>query len=338
MPINLLQRQQRTYEVGRIRLGMKAPVAGKPGKTRPAKLAVLRFTSRDEHAIRAVAELYGGTARKWEDAPTDDQWEVITEAREIGIIVPPGPFSVSQWMEMWSGGGCVRRCDGDTEHLRRQPCLCPSDPDEMRAAVEAGEACRPTTRLSVVLPDVPGLGVWRLESHGWNAAHELGTTAEFLSRLMEAKTYVPAVMRLEKRRTVSRGKTKEYVVPVITLRETVRAMLEGPPSGRIELPPPPPRALALEAAKPDAPATAEAAPPGPEGPIPAGIPSTAQEMAALAVVCTDRRRLDELGRDARRQEWMDDYVLSRYAPNPDEAIELVEVFRNRAAELEVDRG
>lgn len=206
----------------------------------------------------------------------------------------------------------------------------------MRALAADGKACKPTTRLSVVLPDVPGLGVWRLESHGWNAAHELGTTAEFLARLMEARTYVPAIMRLERRRQVSGGRTREFVVPVLTLRETVRSMIEGPTSGRIELPPPPPRALALEAAK--KPAAAEPVEEGPEGPLPAGDPGTPQEMAAAVAVCGDRARVDVLGRAARKAGWMDDFVLSRYAPNPDEAIELVEVFRSRAAELEADRG
>lgn len=334
MPIKILQEQRRTYEVGRIRIGVQVPVANKPGKTRPAKLGVFRFTSRDEVAIRAVSDLYGGTAQQWPDAPTDDQWEVITEARELGIVVPPGPQSVSQWMEMWSGGGCVRRCDGETETLRRAACLCPSDPLERGDLAQRGEACKPTTRVSVVLPDVPGLGVWRLESHGWNAAHELGGTAETLAAVRDAAAWVPAILRLEKRKTVSRGKTKEFVVPVLTLRYTLRTMLEGPRTGEIALPAPPPRALAIEAAKQgDQPG--EAAPSSREAPD--GPPATPQEMAAAVEACTDRRALDDLGRAARRGDWMDDYVASRFSPDPDELIELVEVFRARAAELENDR-
>jgi len=329
MPINMLAEQRRAYEVGRIRLGVQVPIANKPGRTRPAKLSMLRFTSRDVVAIRRIAELYGGEPRQWKDAPTDDQWEVLTEAREIGVLVPPGPTSVSQWMEMWAGGGCVRRCDGDEEKLRGVPCLCPSDQSDRAELAQRGEACKPTTRVNLMLPDVPTLGVWRLESHGWNAAHELGGTAELMAALMEARVVVPAVLRLEERKTISGGKTKEFVVPVLALQHTPRAMIEGTVgSGRIELPAPPPRALAIEAAQ----ATA------PTGPVPAGPPATAQEMAAAAETCPDPRALDDLGREARRLEWMDEFVRSRFAPDEDELIELIEVFRGRRDELGEPRG
>lgn len=326
MPIKLLQDQRRTYEVGRIRIGVQVPIEGRPGRTRPAKLGVFRFTSRDEHAIRAVADLYGGEVRQWADAPTDDQWEVITTAREIGVTVPPGAQSVSQWMEMWSGGGCTRRCDGETEQTRNVPCLCPADRSERAELAARGQACKPTTRVSLVLPDVPGLGVWRIESHGWNAAHELGMTAEFLAAVRAAgSTWVPAVLRLEKRKSVSGGKTKEFAVPVLTLRSTVRQMLESPQSGGIELPSPPPRALAIEAAAPVAAGGADGLPPWP--------PTCAQDVAAHVEACTDPRRLDEIARGARKAGWMDEFVDSRFAPVEGEAIELVEVFRGRQDEL-----
>ena len=73
MPINVLQQQRRAYEVGRIRIGVQIPIEGKPGRTRPSKLGVFRFTSRDEYAIRAVGALYNGKIKRWEGAPTDDQ-------------------------------------------------------------------------------------------------------------------------------------------------------------------------------------------------------------------------------------------------------------------------
>ena len=323
MPINILAQQRRSYEVGRVRIGMQVPIANKPGKTRPVKLAVFRFTSRDEHAIRAVAELYGGEPRQWAEAPTDDQWEVVTTEREIGVIVPPGPQSVSQWMEMWSGGGCVRRCDGDREQMSGRPCMCPEDPADRAELAGQGKACKPTTRISLVLPDVPGLGVWRLESKGWNAAHELGGTAEFLAAVREAGVWVPAVLRLEKRKKVARGKTFEFAVPVLTLRRTVRQMLEAPASAGIELPAPPSRALAIEARMPD-----------PAGGQVTWPPTTAGEMARLVEQCKDQADLrGRLASLANRQGWMDEHVETKYSPD-DSWIELREVFRSRDAELD----
>ena len=317
----LLDLQRRAVEVGRIRIGAKVPTSN--GKTRPAKLGVLRFTSRDEVAIRAVAELYGGEPRHWQDAPTDDQWEVITTSKEIPVAVPPGPQALSQWYELWSGGGCQRRCDGVTEQINDKPCMC--GPDQSR------RACKPTTRVSIILPDIPGLGVWRLQSGGWNAAHELGATAELLAAVRASGVIVPAVLRLEQRQSVADGKTMQYAVPVLALRHTMRE-LTGMQSGQVELPPAPAHLRAIEATAPRE-SGASAAPDAPQVPA---VPTTARDMAAAAEACESKAALVELGREAQRREWMDTYVPSKYAPADDEDIELVEVFRGRQAELEDD--
>lgn len=330
MPINTLGRQRRVYEVGRIRTGVTAPTSG--GRSRPQKLGVFRFTSRDQDAIRAVAEQYGGIPRAWDGAPVDDQWEVVTEAREIGVVVPPGPQAVSQWLEMWSGGGCVRRCDGDRERLRDVPCLCAGAP-------EGADQCKPTTRVGLVLPDVPGLGVWRLESHGWHAAHELGGTAELLARVREAGQWVPAVLRLEQREQVVAGQTRRFAVPVLSPRATVRELVEGPRTG-VALPPAPSRPAAITAA-PESPATA------PESPAPAGQaaapaapaagsslrwpPSCPQDVVAHVLAAPSRTALANLARRVRSAGWWDEFVDSRYAP---ELISLGDVFGYRDAELQ----
>jgi hypothetical protein len=309
------------------------PNERRPGKTRPEKLSVFRFTSRDEVALAEVARLYGGVPRRWEGAPVDDQWEVITEAKEIGVIVPPGPQSVSQWMELWSGGGCQRRCDGEVEQLRNVPCLCKDAPD--------ADICKATTRVSLVLPDVPGLGVWRLESHGWNAAHELGGTAELLATVRTAGDYVPALLRLEQREKVVNGKTHRFAVPVLTWQTTVRAMLEGPRTGGLVLPPPPPRAVAAIAA---APASADRSPrtsprtaPPATGQQAAGEPTelpwppkAPQDLVPHIMASTDLQGLGHLARSATQARWMDEYVDTRFV---EESITLGDAFGYREAEL-----
>lgn len=199
MPIVVLQKQAR--ELGRIRIGQV--VRDSKGKTRPEKLDRFRFTSTSEGLLQAVATLYGGTVRPWTpQGGGAEAFEVIADATDIPILVPPR--AVSQYFEQWSGGGCVRRCDGETELLSGGPCLCSVDP--------ADRECKPTTRLRVVLRDVEGLGVWRLESHGYWAAVELPEVAEFLSR---AGGYVPGYLCLEERVVKREGKTRRFMVPYI---------------------------------------------------------------------------------------------------------------------------
>lgn len=207
----ILNLQQRQRELGRIRLGQKVGAKG-----RPEKLDRFRFTSPSRSLIESVAAKYGGEVRPWNGAGTE-QWEVITEARRLPILVPPQP--VNQWMELWSGGGCQRRCDGEREVLSDQPCLCDPDPEKRE--------CKPTTRLNVVLRDVHGVGVWRLESHGYYAATELPQTAAFLASATVAGTYLPAHLGLEERVVKRQGKTSRFIVPLIEVDVTPAQLMAG---------------------------------------------------------------------------------------------------------------
>lgn len=221
MPILTLQRQLR--ELGRIRTGNQ--VAGGNGKRRPAKLETFRLTSESRELVEAAAAAYGGTVTPWRNGD-HDEYEVITTAPVLDIVVPPGQ-PVSQWYELWSGGGCQRRCDGVTEVLAMAPCRCPADVDERRELAQKGEACKPTTRLNVMLPALPDLGVWRLESHGFYAAVELAGAAEILAMASATGRLIPARLRLEQREKKVPGKpTNRYAVPIIEFVETRMADLQ----------------------------------------------------------------------------------------------------------------
>jgi hypothetical protein len=209
MPILTIQVQAR--ELGRIRIGQV--VATSTGKTRPSKLDSFRFTSHSRELLGEVSALYGGTVDEWQPQGGGAKaWELVTPVKRVPILVPPQP--VSQWFELWSGGGCQRRCDGVTEQLSDQACMCSQEPED--------RDCKPTTRLNVMLRDVPGLGVWRLESHGYYAAAELPAVAEFLA---QANGYVPAALVLEERTSKRNGETRRYMVPAIEVEKVTPAQL-----------------------------------------------------------------------------------------------------------------
>lgn len=198
--------QRRIREVGRIRLGVQVE---KDGKTFPRKLNRFRFTSADRTVIEACAALYGGTVEAWRNGDRDE-WEVISNAKEIRILIPPGEMAFSQWYEQWAKGFCTHRCDGEWNTVADEACVCDLDDRE----------CSATTRLSVIQPDIPGLGVWRVESHGYYAAVELGAAVELIGQLV-GPAMIPARLRLDQRelRRLERGKAvvRKIVVPVIDL-------------------------------------------------------------------------------------------------------------------------
>ena len=208
----ILDLQRRLREAGRIRIGDTVASSGKRG--RPVKLETFRFTSADRRSIDAVARLYGGIIQRWAGAPVGDQFEVVTEAKSIPVVLPPGPLAMSQWYEEWSGGGCTRRCDGVTETISDSPCVCnPDDRD-----------CKPHTRLSLILRDLEGIGTWRLDTSGWNAATELSGTMDLVGMLQTQGRLVTGRLVLNQRQSKKGGKTMNYAVPGLDLDINVAAM------------------------------------------------------------------------------------------------------------------
>ena len=213
--MTILDLQRRIAEVGRIRIGQQ--VAGNNGRKRPEKLTTFRLTSSDRTRIDQAAQLYGGTVQQW-DAPAGKQWEVVTDSDCLNVIVPPSDMCFSQAYELWSGGGCARRCDGYNESISQGPCVC--DPDKRE--------CNIHTRLSVMLADLNGLGVWRLDTSGWYAALELQGAVGVIQMAAGRGQMLPARLRLEQRMVKRLGEgTRRFAVPVLDVEISPAQLLGG---------------------------------------------------------------------------------------------------------------
>lgn len=204
--MSILTIQRRLMEAGRVRIGEKDPERGYP-----KKLTTFRLTSRDRSKIEQAAELWGGTVEPW-DSPAGPQWQVTTDASALDVVVPPSEMAFSQFYELWSAGGCQRRCDGVTEQLTEGPCVC--DPDDRECAIH--------TRLSVMLRDLRGLGLWRIDTSGYYAAVELAGAVEIIAAAAGAGALLPARLRLEQRQVKRTGRdgkpqTFNFVVPVLDI-------------------------------------------------------------------------------------------------------------------------
>ena len=113
---------------------------------------------------------------------------------------------ISQWYEMWTAGGCQRgatpsasRSAAARANARTPPN--PSDADEVarmaleRAALhkaDPSKACGLVTRINVMIPDLPGLGVFRLDTGSFYAAGESGDKADLMEMAREHNVFLPA--------------------------------------------------------------------------------------------------------------------------------------------------
>jgi len=265
----IIDLQRRISEVGRIRIGQQ--VTSGNGK-RPSKLTTFRLTSADRLRIHQAARLYGGTPAEWE-APAGKQWEVITEADVLNVIVPPSDMAFSQHYELWSGGGCQRRCDGANESISDGACLC--DPENRE--------CKIHTRLSVMLRDLPGLGVWRIDTSGYYAAVELQGAVEVVQMAAGAGQMLPAKLRLEQRMIKRPGKqVMRFAVPVLDIEVSPAQLLAG---GAVTMIDGTPGTIAIEP-----PRQREIDGAAPLTPVPESVPERPVESVAKQAAATKPRR------------------------------------------------
>lgn len=267
--------------LGRIRMGAK--VRTEAGKVVPSRLETWRLTSPVRELLEAATALYGGDVNRWDDAPpgVGEQWELFTEAASLDVIIPPTDMAFSQWYELWTAAGIKRRCDGFENIVSGGQCECPADPDERRALANDAKACKPTTRLFVIMPRLPDMGIWHFESHGFYAAVELAGSVEVLRHASAVSGLIPANLRIEQRTTKSDGKTQNFSVPVLELPTlTPHTLMTG-------------EIRELTASVPAVPPLAAGtdAQPGPTTPSgPAGPPSSGQATWARYEALNDLQR------------------------------------------------
>lgn len=306
----LLDIQRRGQQIGRLRIGEQVETGKvRNGKkiTRPSKLTAFRFTTGNRPVADQVAAQLGGQVRQWQRG----QYEVYTQADTLMVTIPPRDQVISQDYEMWSGGGCQRRCDSRLERIGNRPCLCPADALERSqlASQNPPQACKPVTRINVMIPDLPGLGVWRLDTSSFYAAVEMGDAAALMEKAREVGVFLPAQLRIDQRERVAGGKTKRYPVPVLEVLASFREIATGQIAQAgiaAQLPPAPSGAKAIEGAS-ERPA-AVAAPASPHQPRSQEV--TAQGLADQVAVADSRDQMAPLVKLVTAEDLGDDMVCT----------------------------
>lgn len=307
----LLDIQRRSQQIGRLRMGQKVGTGkfNKDGteKMRPVRRDTWRITTPSRYEAEAIAARFGGEVRPWER-----EFEVDTDVAELPVTVPPRDQVVSQNYEMWSAGGCLRRCNSQHEQISNGPCLCPHAEDPTNeeevttaalersrlASLNPPRACKPITRISVMIPDLPGLGVFRLDTGSYYAAAEIGDAAALMQMARDKGVFLPAILRIEQRTRVANGQTKKFPVPVLEVLATFRDIA----TGAIEQ-------QGIAAQLPPAPGEQRRA-------ITSGQPAAqdpsdenrAQQIADLAAHATTREDVEKLAAAAKRDGVEQDYV------------------------------
>ena len=212
--------QMRARRLGEIRLG---DTVTRDGKTYPISLDTFRLTSVAKELLDKAAALWGGEVKPWQQ-----KWQVTTNTSELPVYVSPQDPDSLTYYELWSAAGLQRRCDGEQILNRGEPTDCACDPDNRE--------CSMVTRLQVMLPDLPDVGVWTLSSTGFYAATELAMSIQIVMQSAQTTGALPqAVLAIERRELKKPGKqTRKFVVPVLRFSDSLGSFMEQ--SEKLSLP------------------------------------------------------------------------------------------------------
>ncbi len=210
MPIKDLSNVRRMPRLGKIRLGIKVEPEGK----NPYPRATDYFVVPDE--IKSI---------------------VGEQPKKLNIMFPtekPEEFA-QQWLRCYSfsqglickgdGTVAVRKIDvanGDiashtTEEWARKDWNC--DPDTCEQYSE--KQCRRVMNLLFLIPGVPGIGVWQLDTTSFYSIVNINSCVDLINRLCGRISFIPLTLSLEPQVVEPPG-IKKKTVNILQIRSEVK--------------------------------------------------------------------------------------------------------------------
>lgn len=214
MPIKDLSENERLPRLGKIHLGTKHPEKGYPMKSD-------HFIFPTDHSDYArLVELYGDTPK------------------ELNILIPVEDEETwaSQYYKAYNMTyGLVCKGDGETAmrmvdtktgelpdakkpgavRLQEQPCPGPACP-EYKA-----KKCHEVMNLRFILPEVPGLGVWQIDTGSKNSILNINSCAKVIKRAFGRVSMIPLKLTFEPIQVNNPENGKKQTVYVLNLRTNV---------------------------------------------------------------------------------------------------------------------
>ena len=226
MPIKGLTETRRLERVGKIRLGIKKD----NGKGKEYPVAVDYFVCPD-----AVKEIYG-------DKPN-----------ELPILIPVEDDEswCAQYYKRYSQTrGLICKGDGETCTMLVDSVTGREPNDETKLTVmqegicdgrdcseyQKGN-CKEMMTLQFLLPEVPGLGVWQIDTGSINAILNINATATLLRGIHRRVAMIPLFLTLEMQKVKSpEGKMRNMPILHLRAKGTLKNMLDEA-KGQYALPP-----------------------------------------------------------------------------------------------------
>jgi hypothetical protein len=270
-PIKNLSEIRRLPRLGKIHLGIKVELPGK----NPYPKAVDYFVCPPE-----VQAVFGEKPKALtvmfpveDDAKFAQQW-YRCYSMSRGLICRGDGETADRTFDTATGALANR----DTKETARREVACPGpDCQELQK-----KQCRPVMNLQFLLPSVPGLGVWQLDTSSFYSIVNINSGIELIRGLCGRIAMIPLTLSLGPQEVTPEGGKKKtvwvlHLTSLATLADIQKAALVPPAQALLPAPEPPEEEEAPGGLFPaevlDAAETAAVAPPNRVDTLPACEPA-----------------------------------------------------------------
>jgi len=221
MPIRGVSDQKRLPRLGKIHLGVK--------KTKVVNGREVEYPSAVDHFVfPGDNDLYTDLVKVFGEKP-----------KELRILIPVEDEEkwCSQYYRCYSRTrGLVCKGDGETAIRMvdmRTGALADRESTEVimkevtcqgRDCPDYEQQCREIMNLQFLLPEVPGLGVWQIDTSSINSMRNINNAADLVKRIYGRISMVPLLLTIEPQE-VQDAEGKRRTVNILNLR-TNRTLLE----------------------------------------------------------------------------------------------------------------
>ena len=212
-PIKGLSERERFPRLGKLRLGIRHPEKGYPMKT-------------DYFVLPKDSPAYNDLIKLFSEKP-----------KELRVMIPAEDEEIwaSQYLKAYDlTHGLVRKGDGITAtrlvDVKTQkwpskdatnttmidmPCPGPNCPDYK------AKKCGEQMNLQVIIPEVPGLGVWQIDTGSKNSIININSCAKIIKMAFGRLSRIPLTLSLEPAEVKNPENGKRQTVYVLNLRANV---------------------------------------------------------------------------------------------------------------------
>lgn len=213
MPIDGLSATRRIPRLGKFRLGIKDPDRGFPKKVDYFVLP------KDNPAYQDIVKTFGEKPKELRILiPVEDEEKWCSQyyrcySKTRGLICKGDGLTAVRMVDTVTG----QLADAGSKQVENREVKCAG-----RNCPDYKVKCKEVMNLQFLLPEIPGLGVWQIDTGSINSIININSTAELIKNIYKRISMIPLLLTLEPKEVNNPTDGKKQTVYVLNLRVNMR--------------------------------------------------------------------------------------------------------------------